>query len=247
MCLQYDALYTDISADSVVLSTRCSYRGPRLRTQTHVFEQVDVVQGVECGGLNMLYMGSGNIRRCGLVGVEVSLLEEVCHFVSTDTHNNIIEDRRGPESYRIRILGTGVGRAALLARSPLICVRTEVQTILYPSFELSPLENFFPQFSAQEDDQDEVNHNYLADEEEEAEEEAQVMMVPGLEEEEEEEEGKEEEEEREEEEGRRKEDIAKKINLRSTDSPSCMKLDLFAPLDGSRLSQDENGSGEKEA
>ncbi|EDM10861.1 ATPase, (Na+)/K+ transporting, beta 4 polypeptide [Rattus norvegicus] len=51
------------------------------------------------------------------------------------------------------------------------------------------------------DDQDEVNHNYLADEEEEAEEEAQVMMVPGLEEEEEEEEGKEEEEEREEEEG----------------------------------------------
>lgn len=55
-----------------------------------------------------------------------------------------------PQSYRIRILGTGVGRAALLARSPLICVRTEVQTILYPSFELSPLENFFPQFSAQE-------------------------------------------------------------------------------------------------
>ncbi|XP_060231410.1 protein ATP1B4 isoform X1 [Meriones unguiculatus] len=51
------------------------------------------------------------------------------------------------------------------------------------------------------DDQDEVNHNYLADEEEEAEEEAQVILAPGLEEEEEEEEGKEEEEEREEEEG----------------------------------------------
>lgn len=50
-----------------------------------------------------------------------------------------------------------------------------------------------------QDDQDEVNQNYLADEEEDAEEEAQVMMVPGLEEEEEEEEGKEEEEEREEE------------------------------------------------
>lgn len=50
-----------------------------------------------------------------------------------------------------------------------------------------------------QDDQDEVNQNYLADEEEEAEEEAQVMLAPGLEEEEEEEEGKEEEEEREEE------------------------------------------------
>ncbi|XP_029390417.1 protein ATP1B4 isoform X5 [Mus pahari] len=56
--------------------------------------------------------------------------------------------------------------------------------------------------SSDMDDQDEVNHNYLADEEEEAEEEAQVMVAPGLEEEEEEEEGKEEEEEeREEEEG----------------------------------------------
>lgn len=52
-----------------------------------------------------------------------------------------------------------------------------------------------------QDDQDEVNQNYLADEEEEAEEEAQVMTVPGLEEEEEEEEGKEEEEEEREEEG----------------------------------------------
>ena len=32
-----------------------------------------------CGGLNMLGPGSGTIRRCGLVGVGVALLEEVCH------------------------------------------------------------------------------------------------------------------------------------------------------------------------
>jgi hypothetical protein len=31
------------------------------------------------GGLNMLGPGSGIIRRCGLVGVDVSLLEEVYH------------------------------------------------------------------------------------------------------------------------------------------------------------------------
>lgn len=49
-----------------------------------------------------------------------------------------------------------------------------------------------------QDDQDEVNQNYLADEEEEAEEEARVMVVPDLEEEEEEEEEKEEEEKEEE-------------------------------------------------
>jgi hypothetical protein len=32
-----------------------------------------------CGGLNMLGPGSGTIRRCILVGVGVSSLEEVCH------------------------------------------------------------------------------------------------------------------------------------------------------------------------
>ena len=32
-----------------------------------------------CGGLNMLGPGRGTIRRCGLVGVGVALLEEVCH------------------------------------------------------------------------------------------------------------------------------------------------------------------------
>ena len=32
-----------------------------------------------CGGLNMLGPGSGTIKRCGLVGVGVTLLEEVCH------------------------------------------------------------------------------------------------------------------------------------------------------------------------
>jgi hypothetical protein len=31
------------------------------------------------GGLNMLGPGSGNISRCGLVGVGVALLEEMCH------------------------------------------------------------------------------------------------------------------------------------------------------------------------
>ena len=30
-----------------------------------------------CGGLNVLGPGSGTIRRCGLVGVGVALLEEV--------------------------------------------------------------------------------------------------------------------------------------------------------------------------
>jgi hypothetical protein len=32
-----------------------------------------------CSGLNMLSSGSGNIKRCELVGVGVALLEEVCH------------------------------------------------------------------------------------------------------------------------------------------------------------------------
>ena len=31
------------------------------------------------GGLNMLGPGSSTIRRCGLYGVGVALLEEVCH------------------------------------------------------------------------------------------------------------------------------------------------------------------------
>jgi hypothetical protein len=33
-----------------------------------------------CGGLNVLGPGRGTIWRCGLVGVGVALLEEVCHF-----------------------------------------------------------------------------------------------------------------------------------------------------------------------
>jgi hypothetical protein len=32
-----------------------------------------------CGSLNMLGPESGTIRRCGLVGVGVASLEEVCH------------------------------------------------------------------------------------------------------------------------------------------------------------------------
>jgi hypothetical protein len=32
-----------------------------------------------CGGLNTLGPWSDTIRRCGLVGVGVALLEEVCH------------------------------------------------------------------------------------------------------------------------------------------------------------------------
>jgi hypothetical protein len=31
------------------------------------------------GGLNMLGPGSSTVRKCGLVGVGVALLEEVCH------------------------------------------------------------------------------------------------------------------------------------------------------------------------
>jgi hypothetical protein len=33
---------------------------------------------VDCGGVNMLGPGCGTIRRYGLVGVGVALLEEVC-------------------------------------------------------------------------------------------------------------------------------------------------------------------------
>ena len=32
-----------------------------------------------CDGLHMLGPGSGTIRKCGPVGVGVTLLEEVCH------------------------------------------------------------------------------------------------------------------------------------------------------------------------
>ena len=38
-----------------------------------------IAVGRTCDGLNMLGPGSGTIRRCGLVGVGVALLEEVCH------------------------------------------------------------------------------------------------------------------------------------------------------------------------
>ena len=41
--------------------------------KTHVFEQAYGGQGVECGGLNVLAMGSGTIRRCGCIGGSVSL------------------------------------------------------------------------------------------------------------------------------------------------------------------------------
>jgi hypothetical protein len=34
----------------------------------------------QCGGLNKIGPGSDIIRRCGLAGVGVTLLEEVCHF-----------------------------------------------------------------------------------------------------------------------------------------------------------------------
>ena len=44
-----------------------------------MFEQAYGGQGVECGGLNMLGPGNGTIRRCGLIGVGVAFLEEVCH------------------------------------------------------------------------------------------------------------------------------------------------------------------------
>ena len=33
-----------------------------------------------CGGLNMVGPGSDATRRCGLIGIDVVLLEEVCHF-----------------------------------------------------------------------------------------------------------------------------------------------------------------------
>ena len=33
-----------------------------------------------CGGLNILGSKSGSIRRCGLVGVDVTFFEEVYHY-----------------------------------------------------------------------------------------------------------------------------------------------------------------------
>lgn len=33
-----------------------------------------------CGDLNMLGPGNGTIMRCSLAGVDVALLQEVCHF-----------------------------------------------------------------------------------------------------------------------------------------------------------------------
>ena len=39
-----------------------------------MFEQLYGGQGVECDGLYMIGPGSGTIWRCGLVGVDVSLL-----------------------------------------------------------------------------------------------------------------------------------------------------------------------------
>ena len=39
----------------------------------------DYIKFMDCGVLNMLGPGSGTIRRYVLVGVGVSLLEEVCH------------------------------------------------------------------------------------------------------------------------------------------------------------------------
>ena len=47
--------------------------------QIYVFEQTYGGQGVECDGLNMLCPWCGTVRNCGLVGVGVALLEEVCH------------------------------------------------------------------------------------------------------------------------------------------------------------------------
>ena len=35
--------------------------------------------GNNCGGLNTLAPGRGTIGRCGLVGVGVALLEDMCH------------------------------------------------------------------------------------------------------------------------------------------------------------------------
>ena len=35
-----------------------------------------------CGGLNIFGLGNPILRRCGLVGVGVTLLEEVCRFGS---------------------------------------------------------------------------------------------------------------------------------------------------------------------
>jgi hypothetical protein len=45
-----------------------------------MLEQAYGGQGVECGGLNMLDPGSNTIRRCDLFGIDMALLEKICHF-----------------------------------------------------------------------------------------------------------------------------------------------------------------------
>ena len=45
-----------------------------------MFEQAYGGKGVECGSLNMLGLGSGITRMCGLVGLGEVLLGEVWHY-----------------------------------------------------------------------------------------------------------------------------------------------------------------------
>ena len=44
-----------------------------------MFEEAYVGQEVECGGLNILGPGNGTIERFYIVGMDVPLLEEMCH------------------------------------------------------------------------------------------------------------------------------------------------------------------------
>jgi hypothetical protein len=61
--------------DGNTLSPRASlHRSGPFELQESQFEPLDC-----CGGLNTLGPGSGSIRRCGLVGAGVALLEEVSH------------------------------------------------------------------------------------------------------------------------------------------------------------------------
>jgi len=47
-----------------------------------MYQELKGQQGIESGGLRMFGPGSGTLRRCDLVVVDVTLLDEVCHCES---------------------------------------------------------------------------------------------------------------------------------------------------------------------
>ena len=56
-----------------------SANGPASGSEKEPASKQEVESTEECGDLYMPDTGSGTIKRCGVVGVGVALLEEVCH------------------------------------------------------------------------------------------------------------------------------------------------------------------------